>query len=444
VAAAFLLFVGLKSDWRFSLFLLIWMIAAPALNYLQEQVWFHRVYLASFGAAGLLGYLIVFCLGALLDTKRHPRPTSGLVRVLDWVVVLSIIYWVFELFRAGWVEFFSQERVAGHARLYAALIIVLALVLRSAITKSLLPRLSRLPLKAMSAGLIVLILGWYILGFLELFAMSVFESDDVSRLPEAVHAAQADVPDNTLILVAIDDGADFKDEVLSFAYLRARLRSEYRKTPKTLGATSFGSWVRSFQYNRIPSGTTILTFAFDGERAIPVPGLAARILKRQNSYLALSGDVVHAQAVPSTVTNKELLLIHETDSMLIDRADLLIEAPILPRKVRIDFTSGGAPVTLNLPVTVDGTIATVDLAREPKWLLAEHPGQVRISLQVGLVDLPIREARLVQTKGLIAEAPLRSLADGPSPMIVFVPRRALTYVPIFFPINDLVRCIAYP
>ena len=77
VAGVFVLLVGLKSNWRFGLFLLIWMTVAPALNYLQELVWFHRVYLASFGSAGLLSYLTVVCLGAMLDTRRHTSSASG-------------------------------------------------------------------------------------------------------------------------------------------------------------------------------------------------------------------------------------------------------------------------------------------------------------------------------------------------------------------------------
>ncbi len=446
VAALLLLCLSLKADWRLGLFLLIWVIVAPGLSYPQELVWCHRVYLASFGTAGLLGYLTVSCLGAALDTKRHSSRASVLISFLDWVVMISTSYWVFELFRASWVEFFSGEALINHPRFWAASITAIALVLRCAVSKSLLPKISRVPLKALSAGLIVLIVGWYASGFLRLMAMSVTESDDAAKLPEAIATVRGEVPDNTLILVIFDNSVAIKDREDLCTSLRCRLRSEYGKDRETLGATSFNAWLNSFQYNAIAPEGTLLLFRYDGKKAFPDPQLARRILKRQQSYLALQSDVTHARAVASTGASAELRLNPEVDSMLIDKAQLYTTMPMQSLQVRLEFTSNGGPASLELPAHIEGTKATVFLDREPLWMLAGHVSQVRISVVFLYrpANLLISEARLVQTKGRISETPLRLLPDGPSPTIVRYPRLPLTQVPIFFLVKDIARCVALP
>jgi len=447
VAALVLLAVSLKSDWRLGLFLVIWVIVAPALSYPQELVYCYRVYLASFGTAGLLGYLTVSCLGAALDAERRSSRASVLVSFLDWVVVISISYWVFELFRASWVEFFSQQPVINHPRFWVASITAIALLCRCAISKSVLPKVSRVPLKALSVGLIVLIVGFYAGGFLKVMAASVAESDDAAKLPEAIIAVKPQVPDNTLILVVFDGSVPIKDEEVLCASLRCRLRGEYGKDWMTLGAASFRAWTKSFQYNAIAPETTFLAFRYDGKKAVEDPELVRRILKRQQSYLALRSDVIHARAAVASTANSALLRLEpEIDSMLIDKAELHItNTSMQSLHVRLEFTSNGRTGSLELPAHIEGTKATVVLDREPQWVLAGRLSEVRILVLAGPSDFSIVEARLVQTKGRITETPLPVLPDGPSPTIAYIPWLPLTHVlPICFPIKDVAGCVALP
>ena len=195
LAATFLLYIGLKRYFRFTLFILLWIVIAPAFQYPDPGIFFHRLHLASFGAAAALGFILVFCLGGIQDLKRRSRA----ILVLDWVVVVSVMYWVFELLWVGWVDYVYQQNLTHNMRLYAALVAAIGVLLRCIVTRHPTPRLARTPLRALSAGLFLLILGWYIAMFLARIEVCLEESRRMALIPKAIVAARSVVPEKTLM-----------------------------------------------------------------------------------------------------------------------------------------------------------------------------------------------------------------------------------------------------
>lgn len=93
LGVVFLLYLGFKKDWRFTLFLLLWVVIGPAFSYMDPDIVLsHRFVLGSFGAAGLLGYSLTTCLAGLLDTQHRPRARHLLISFLDWAAVLLVWY----------------------------------------------------------------------------------------------------------------------------------------------------------------------------------------------------------------------------------------------------------------------------------------------------------------------------------------------------------------
>jgi len=443
LAALFLLYFGFRANWRFTLFILLWIVITPALSY-PEQVGcggFHRVFLASFGAAGVLGYLLVFCLGGALDTKRQSGPRSLLISGLDWVIVVSIVYWVFELCRIGWGEMFGGSGLTHHLRFYAAQMAAIAVILRCAVSKSLLPRLSQTPLRFLSAGLALTILGWYVAGFSNALAVFTAHSDRVARLPKAVISAQPEMADNTLILIVPGKKPSLDERGSRTPYMIGSLPGEYGKN--NVGMCVFEEWVRELQYQRVPTGTTVLAFWFDGQRAVVDAQLADRIVRRQRSYDELSSDVIYSRMAGLGPTT--FLLNPKVDSMLVDEATFWLTTPAKQAIVRFEFESNRATVSLEAPAQIQGTKATVRLDRQPQWLLAGDIGEVRATVLAGDEILPIREATLVQTKGLISEIPLEVAAETGHALILDSSRPAASEsIFVSLRTKDIARCVALP
>ena len=105
--------------------------------------------------------------------------------------------------------------------------------------------------------------------------------------------------------------------------------------------------------------------------------------------------------------------------------------------------TGGGTVTAQTPKFVAGTTATVRLDREPEWMLAGQLGEVKVVILAPDGKVPIQQASLVQTKGLISETELEvppSLRWVP----MALPRMRLADTGICFPIEDVTRCVALP
>ncbi len=436
LAAAFLLYFGFKHQWRFTLFLLLFIVVAPALSYPQIHVTCPRVYLASLGTAGLLAFLLISCLGGLLDRKSR----SAVVSFLDWVVVGSIGYWVFELLRLGWLGFFSEVGRTHNLRFYAAALAGVGVLLRCIISKSALPKLSKAPLVTLSVGLISLIVAFYAAGFLKVLSISIAGCDEVSRIPRAIVATQPDVPDNALILLVLDEDLSVPEEQALAGHIRGFIRAEFGRN---VVPVAFKSWVRGSQHNWILNNNTLMAFRIAEDKAVEDRELAARILSRQESYLAMTGDVVHARTVAKQLTPQPIQLTPGIDPMNIDRAEFYTTEPSRSLMVELEFSLDGAPVALRLPAVVEGTRATVRLDREPKWLLADGPVQVRTSVFAGENRIPVEEVRLVQTKGLVEEEPLRALPE--LPWVQACPTVSdSAKVRTHFRMHDLSSCIALP
>ncbi len=430
LAAVLLLCFGCRAKWRFTLFLLLWVAITPVLNYAQSYVQPGRVYLASFGMAGLLSHLSL-CLGGILDPKRR-RPPAVL---LEWLTVIAIGYWVFELLNMGWAELFFGENLEYHYRFYAATVAVIAMGARCAITKSLLPKLSMAPLRFLSAAVLVLIIGFYTGGFLKVFGMFLTESKNVEQIPRAVVAAQPTIPDNVLMLIVLPESMSIDDPFSPAMQINIPVRAEYGKSVQAL---SFRDWVRSFQHKAILPNETVLALRYDGQRAVQDPALADRVLKRLESYSRLSSDVIHARAVAATPGASQLRLKPEVDSMLIDKLDLQLRTPASQATVQLEFTASGRPVELQLSARIQGTEATVRLDQEPLWLLAGDPGEVSVRVIAGAASLPIRQADLVQTSGLIR---------GESQAIATLPRPSppsATQLRLLLGMHEIDRCVALP
>ena len=436
LAAAFLLYFGFKHQWRFTLFLLLFTLVAPALSYPQTLVMSRRVYLASLGTAGLLAFLLISCLGGLLDRKRRP----AVVSFLDWVVVGSMGYWVFELLRVGWLGFFCETGLTYNLRFYAAALAGVGVLLRCIISKSALPKLSKAPLVSLSVGLISLIMVFYAAGFLKVLSISITECDEVSRIPRAIVAAQPDVPDDALILLVFDEDLSIPEEQALAGNTRGPIRAEFGQNVVPFG---FKSWVSGNQHNSILKDNTLMAFRIAGDKAVEDRELAARILSRQESYLAITDDVVHARTVAKQPTTQPIQLTPEVHPMNIDRAEFYITEPSPSLIAQLEFLSDGAPVALRLPAVAEGTKATVRLDREPKWLLADGPVQVRTSVFAGQSRIPVEEVRLLQTKGLVREEPLQALPKFPWAHACKTDS-ALARVRTCFRMDDLSRCIALP
>ncbi len=441
-ASLLLLYFGFRSNWRFSLFLLIWIVIAPSLSYAHAELWWHRLYLFTFGAAAFIGYILVFCLGGLLDSKRHSEQLSRILSVLDWAIAILIGYWVFELLRMGWADMFLGESLNERLRFVAAAIVAIAVVLRSIVSKNITPRLSKQPLRFISVGLVALIIGTYGAGFVSLLGMNVARSDEMEMIPKAVVKVQPQVPDNTLILVVV--GAELLSKLgSSLGQLDDCLRSEYGKN---VSSYIFSYWVRMVQYRKIPPQTTVLAFRFDGERAVRDQELAARVLARQRSYLGLSSDVIHAQVLAVPAVAGGVRLTPNVDSMLIDKAELHIEAPMDEVVARVEFGSDGLLVAaLELQAHLEGTKATIALDRQHQWQLAGLLDWVSISAVRRDKPVAIRQASLLQTRGLFVDALPQHKPVGASTFLLrSSTQRPFEKVTTFLWADETKRCIAVP
>jgi len=433
----FLLYLGFKRDWRFTLFLLLWAIIGPAFSYIAPAlVLSHRFVIGSFGAAGLIGYLLSTCLGGVLSIQRRPRTRHPLIAFLDWTAVISVCYWVLEVFRLSWAGFFQQEGLTYHLRFYAAPIALGAVALRCVLSRSLVPELRKAPLRFLSAGLLALFFIWYIAAFSHLLTFFIDEADDIERIPKALKTAKPAVPDDSLILIVFNDNVPLGEERRLFLYFSGPIWSEYGNRAQSL---PFKMWVDAYQHHTIAPDNPIVAFRFDGQKAVQDPQLSARILDRQRSYLGLSSDVIRAKAAATAPTTSGLLLAPNVDSMLIDSAQLSITRPVDEATVRLELLSEGHPTVLEVPADVDGTAVTVRLDRHPPWLLAGKLGQLRVTVRATSRSIPIREASLIQTAGLIDTAPLRLPEPGPCPdTIVHI------QTGIQFPAQDYRQIIALP
>lgn len=271
IAAAALILTSLKGNWRFPVFMVLWVFIGLAMSYPQKHVVCLRVFLASFGSAGLLGYLLIDSLGGIVDDKKRPRP----VLVLDWVFATAIIYWAFELLRMGWLDFFHGTSPGIHLRHYAAPIAALALILRFVLTKSYRPRLSRAPLKFLSLGLILVILLAYTAGFSKLLELFVADADMMARVPKAIVAARASIPDNTYLFISTPDVRESEEGRIAETS-HAPLRSEYGKA---LHVAGFRNWVNATPCKEVPKDASVLVFRIEGDRAVQDAGLANQVLK---------------------------------------------------------------------------------------------------------------------------------------------------------------------
>ncbi len=435
-AAYVLLYVGRKANWRFLLFVILWIVITPAFALPLPSFAHHRVFLNSVGLAGLMAYLIVLLPNCFLDTQKRSASAS----ILDWLLSASIIYWVFEIMRAGWIDFFHQDTPAPNVRYYIALVAGIAILTRCAVVRRFRVRLTSAPLKALVLGLILLIIGGYTAGFLKLFALFVDEADEAARLPKAIVAVQPDVPDNTLIFIVFKDEA-LIDEASFLWNIRAPLRAEYNAR---VDAFPFGLWVSGFQYQSIPEGMSVRAFGYDGEKASELPELAARIIARQESYLGLESDVVHARFSNPRAQMKPVRLAPGADSGLIDRADIVTARPLRSATARVEFTTRGASGTLTFPASFEGTEATVRFDQNPQWLLAGQVDEVRLTVLDDGQLVPIREAALVQSAGLISRSGFRFLHWTPKLGPALRGDTPLSKVPGAFPARGIRKYLALP
>ena len=413
LGVVFLLYLGFKRDWRFTLFLLLWVIIGPAFSYMDPAIVLsHRFVLGSFGAAGLLGYLLTTCLSGILETQDRPRARHLLIAFLDWIAVLSICYWVFEVFRLGWAAFFQQEGLTYNLRFYAAPIALGAVALRCALSRNLTPKLRKAPLRFLSIGLLALFFIWYIAAFSHLLTFFIDEANDIERIPKALLAARPEVPDDSLILIVFNDDVSLREEQRLFLYFSGPIWSEYGNRAQSL---PFKMWVDAYRHQMIAPNNPLLAFRFDGKKAAQDPRLAARILDRQRSYLGLSSDVIRAKAEVSEPTTSGLQLTPNVDSMLIDSARLSMTTLVDEATARFEFLSEGRRTILEVPVDIEATTATVRLDRYPRWLLAGKLERLRVTVQAINRSVPLREASLIQTAGLIDTTPLRLPEPGPCP-----------------------------
>jgi len=441
LVAIALLYSGVRKNLRFTIFLVLYTLIAPIMSYPQTDILSRRVYLASFGVAGLIGFLLVSCLESLLDMKRRSR----LVSLLDWVFVVSIWYWVFELLRIGWADFFCQEPLAHHFRFYASIVAGASLVARWIVSRSRRPLLSRVPLTGLSVGLFGLILAFYGVAFLRVLDISKAECAEVAEIPRAIVRAQPEMPDNSMILLVMDEDVPVPEEMAQSCNIRGPLRAEYGKD---LGLLGFKTWAQKAQYKTVPPDVTLVALRLAGNKIALDQELTARILARQRSYSELSADRVHLSKVVDEASAEPMQHDLGVDSMLVDRVDFTFRGELLPTTARVEFFHKGRPVILEVPILVQGTSAVVRLDREPKWLLAGKLGPVRTSLLALDQDhaarsVPVKEAVFVQTKGLIGETHLVPLPEWPwmSMRPIDTP---LAKVRIILTMNDLQRCIALP
>ncbi|HUT03037.1 MAG TPA: hypothetical protein VM163_04015 [bacterium] len=439
VVAVIILYVGFRANWRLTLFLVLWIAITPALAFPLAGVGHHRVLLCSFGVAGLMAYLLVLLPETILDRQRR----SMLSAALDWVIAASVIYWVFALIRAGWTDFFAQGASSASTattRYAIALVAAAAVATRCALRRRLSPRMSRAPLKFLIVGIVLLLVGAYMAGFLKLFAMFVDEASECARLPKAIVAAQPEVPDNTLVLIVFRDKS-LIDRSSSCWNIRAPIRAEYGKRVDSL---PFSDWVSSFQYKSIPAGMSVRAFAFDGQKALELPDLSARVLARQRSYLNLRHDVVHARFADSTSPGDQVRLPLDTDVGLIDRLDIVADRPLENVTAQLELISNNSHTLLTLPASFEATEATVRLEQNEKWLLAGHIDEVRVTVLDRGRSVPIREAQLVQSQGLISSSRLTlppwSTQLGPA----LRSDTPLGKVPLMFPTEHPGRYFAFP
>ncbi len=436
VVAAFILYVGFRTNWRLTLFLVLWIAITPALAFPLAGVGHHRVLLSSFGVAGLMAYLLVLLPETILDRRRRPAVSQ----VLDWVIAASVIYWVFELIRAGWADFFAQGASTTSTRYAIALVAAAAVVIRCAACRRLSPRMSRAPLKFLIVGMVLLLVGAYMAGFLKLFAMFVDEAQEGARLPRAIVAAQPEVPDNTLVLIVFQDKS-LIDRSSSCWNIRAPIRAEYGRR---VDALPFSLWVSRFQYKSIPAGMSLRALAFDGRKALELRDISARVLARQRSYLNLHHDVVHARFADSKFPTTQARLIPDADVGLIDRLDIVADRPLGNVTVGLELISEGFVTLLTLPASFEATEATVRLEQSEKWLLAGHIDEVRVTVLDRGRSVPLREAQLVQSQGLISSSRLRlppwSTQLGPA----LRSDTPLGKLPLIFPTQHPSRYLAFP
>jgi len=436
VVAAIMLYVGFRTNWRLTLFLVLWIAITPALAFPLAGVGHHRVLLSSFGVAGLMAYLLVLLPETILERRRCPAVSQ----VLDWVIAASVIYWVFELMRAGWADFFAQGASSASTRYAIALVAAAAVVTRCAACRRLSPRMSRAPLKFLIVGMVLLLVGAYMAGFLKLFAMFVDEAQEGARLPKAIVAAQPDVPDNTLVLIVFRDKS-LIDRSSSCWNIRAPIRAEYGKR---VDALPFSLWVSNFQYKSIPAEMSVRVFAFDGQKALELPDISARVLARQRSYLNLRHDVVHARFSEPKSPGDRIRLPIDADVGLIDRLDIVADRPLGNVTARLELISEGSVTLLTFPVSFEATEATVRLEQSEKWLPVGHIDEVRVTVFDRGRSVPIREAQLVQSQGLISSSRLRlppwSTQLGPA----LRSDTPLGKVPLIFPTQHPSRYLAFP
>ena len=439
IAALLLLYFGFKGNWRFTLFLLLFTLTAPAFSYPQTVLAFRRIYLTSFGTAGLLAFVLVYCLGGLLDTKKR----SGVCSVLDWVVVVSIWLWVLDLLRVGWAEFFKEESPTFHLRWYAALIAASAIILRWVIAspRTRFPKLSELPLKSLSIGLAALIVSFFAAGFLNMLSITYAECDQTAVIPTAIVAARPSVPANPLILVLFDKEIPPPLEDAMRVDLRGPLRAEYGT--KDIAVLGFGTWVRQDQYKSIPADSSLVAFRFTGDKAAEDPKLARRVLARQKSYLELNDDVVHAESSAEVPASAISELSLTTDPMMVDTAEFDVSGLTGPLTAQFELVSDGKTISFELPAIVQDGKATVRLNREPKWLLADAPQEVRTRLVAGDHAVPVKRVALLQTKGLVSETPLEPPPESQW-MKTCPVESPLAKVRIYFRMDDLAHCVALP
>ena len=400
VAAAIILLAGYKVNWRLPLFLLLWIAITPAMAFPLPSVIYHRVFLTSFGVAGLIAYLLVLLPEMILDARKR----SVLSAALDWVIAASGICWLFELIRAGWADFFTYSDLgANGATTKYAIALAAALLTRCALSRQLWPKMSRTPLNFLIVGIVLLLLGSYAAGFLKLFAMFVHEAQEGARLPKAIAAAQPEVPDNTLVLIVFRDRLHI-DRTAHYWNIRAPIRAEYGKR---VDALPFSVWISTFQYKSIPDGMSVRAFAYDGQKAQELQDLSARVLARQRSYLNLHQDVVHARFAGPKSPTTQARLLPDADVGLIDRLDIVADRPLGNVSVRLELVSNASRKILTLPASFEATEATVQLEQNEEWMLAGRIDEVRVTLMDNGRTVPIREAQLVQSQGLISTSPLK-------------------------------------
>ncbi|MCD6328633.1 hypothetical protein J7M28_13935, partial [bacterium] len=360
--AAIVLYVAFKTNWRFTLFLVLWVVITPALAFPLPSVAHHRVLLTSLGVAGLMAYILFLLPETILERRKRP----ALTQVLDWVIAGSVVYWVFEVMREGWTGFFFQGESTTNIRYAIALVAATAVVTRCALCRRLSPKMSRAPLKFLTIGLILLLVGAYTASFLKLFSMFVDEARESARVPKAIVAALPEAPDNTLILIVLSDPS-LLDSLGSPWNIRAPIRAEYGKQVDIM---PFGVWANNFQYRAIPDEMSVRALAYDGREALELRDLSTGVLARQRSYLDIDHNVVHARFSDSESPTTKPRLIPDVDLSLIDRLDIVADRPLGNVNVRLELISSGAHTEIVLPGIFNATKATLRLEQNEKWLLA--------------------------------------------------------------------------